>query len=288
MITIFCTPRPFHDEFKIIQLNAIKSWTLLERDCQILLFEDEESTTSESISNLRGIEVINQYKTNEFGTPLIDDVFKIAREKSKFDILVHVNSDIILFPEFVDSLLDVSKKFLNQNFLLLGQRWDLDISEDINFNEDWKAEILKKIDKEGVLHGESGIDYWVFPKEYIPKPPPFCVGRPGMDTWLLSNSLRNNIPVINASKNIQVIHQNHGYPKKRAPHFEVECKRNIDLQGGFSSGASLRESTVWLDSEGEFLNIPIQYKIFQELKKYAFFRIFLVFRRWASTLISSR
>ncbi len=42
MITIFTIPKPFKGHISVIQKNAIKSWTLLEPSCEIILFGDEE------------------------------------------------------------------------------------------------------------------------------------------------------------------------------------------------------------------------------------------------------
>ena len=42
MLTIFSTPKPFVGHIDIIQRNAIKSWTLLHPDVEVILFGDEE------------------------------------------------------------------------------------------------------------------------------------------------------------------------------------------------------------------------------------------------------
>jgi len=42
MLTIFSTPKPFVGHINIIQRNAIKSWTLLHPDVEVILFGDEQ------------------------------------------------------------------------------------------------------------------------------------------------------------------------------------------------------------------------------------------------------
>ena len=42
MLTIFSTPKPFVGHIGIIQRNAIKSWTLLHPDVEVILFGDDE------------------------------------------------------------------------------------------------------------------------------------------------------------------------------------------------------------------------------------------------------
>jgi hypothetical protein len=42
MLTIFSTPKPFHGHSGIIQRNALKSWTLLHPDVEVILFGIED------------------------------------------------------------------------------------------------------------------------------------------------------------------------------------------------------------------------------------------------------
>src|SRR3989304_8414942 len=118
MITIFSTPRPFIGEFDRIQRDAIRSWTLLEQRCQIILVNDEEDTTKDVAKEL-GVELIDSYSSNEYGTPLLDDVFKQVKAKARYDVLAHVNTDILLFPDFVDVIIGMSKRLEGKDFLML-------------------------------------------------------------------------------------------------------------------------------------------------------------------------
>jgi hypothetical protein len=42
MLTFFSTPKPFIGHCNLIQRNALKSWTLLHSDAEVILFGDEE------------------------------------------------------------------------------------------------------------------------------------------------------------------------------------------------------------------------------------------------------
>jgi len=44
MLTLFTTAKPFRGHSGIIQCNALKSWTLLHPDIEIILFGDDEGT----------------------------------------------------------------------------------------------------------------------------------------------------------------------------------------------------------------------------------------------------
>ncbi|MCK4554943.1 glycosyltransferase family 2 protein, partial [Candidatus Parcubacteria bacterium] len=128
MPTIFTLPKPFTDaHIKIIQTNAIKSWTKLGQDYEVFIIGDEPGIT-EAAKELN-VKQIKDVKKNEFGTPLLSSAFALARESSRSKILIYVNSDIIFPPNFNDIF-----KFLPKgDFLAAGKRWDLDINNLIDF-----------------------------------------------------------------------------------------------------------------------------------------------------------
>ena len=41
--------------------------------------------------------------------------------------------------------------------------------------------------------------------------PPFAVGRPGWDNWLIGRALELRLPLIDMTPSVLAIHQNHGY-----------------------------------------------------------------------------
>ena len=242
MITIFTTPRPFTGEFYNIQLNAIKSWMSLGSGLQIILVNDEEGTTQKVADELN-LTIINDYNSNENGTPILDDIFNRVKALSIYEILAHVNTDIILFPDFIKSIDYLYKNINHNNFLIMGRRWDMNVESSLDFDDISSfLNLRESIKKRGKLHGPSGLDYWVFPKKSSIKVPPFCVGRPGMDPWLIYEAKRQRIPVIDATEIITALHQNHGYPKKKLSYFEVECLHNVLMAGGRSNMVTLREA----------------------------------------------
>ena len=44
MLTLFTIPKAFEGHSGVIQRNAIKSWTLLQPQCEIILMGDDEGT----------------------------------------------------------------------------------------------------------------------------------------------------------------------------------------------------------------------------------------------------
>ena len=99
-------------------------------------------------------------------------------------------------------------------------------------NKFWLA-----VKTESTKHSCTGIDYFIFKKGMFPKLPEFVVGRWGWDNWLIWKARRHMVPVIDGSKNIIAIHQNHGYKYHNISSIEdskkgSEAKHNIKLMDG--------------------------------------------------------
>ncbi len=251
MLTIFTIPKPFREgHINIIQRNAVKSWLKLVPKCQIILFGDDEGV-AEAAKEFGVLHIPNVKKT-EFGTPLLDDVFNSARKLASNDFLAYVNADIIFLEG--NSILRALQSVNFPSFLMSGRRWDLNMEKEINFDEpDWDKNLRDLTAKDGVLHGFSGMDYFIFPKNLQHNILSFAVGRPGWDSWLVYHMRASKIPVIDATEAITIIHQNHNYShsiwgkKKRVE--GPETKKNIKLAGGPSYFCTLRDAD-WVLTQG--------------------------------------
>ena len=101
LITIFITPKGFDREhIALIQRNAIRSWKALGDDVDILLIGDDPGVEENAAA--LGVRYVKEVKRNASGTPMLDDIFRIAREKSDSPLLAYVNADIILKQDFVE------------------------------------------------------------------------------------------------------------------------------------------------------------------------------------------
>ncbi len=207
MLSIFSIPKAFKGHITVIQRNAIRSWTFLHPDIDIILCGDDEGT--EAISKEYGLRWIPHIKRNNYGTPLLDSAFSQAASAAHHKLLCYVNSDIILLNDFIESI----KRIPFQNFLLTGRRWNIDITALMNFSKDnWERNLLKLVNSQGALDVPIAMDYFVFPTlSDLKNLPPFPVGRPLWDNFFIYKALKQNIPVIDATKSITAIHQLHGY-----------------------------------------------------------------------------
>jgi hypothetical protein len=105
----------------------------------------------------------------EYGTPLLDSVFRRAQDLARNDTMCYVNSDIILMNDLSTSL----KKIKFDKFLLAGQRWDLDLKMLLDFEmTDWENRLRRIVNQCGCLHPPAGIDYFVFTRNCLGALPP--------------------------------------------------------------------------------------------------------------------
>ena len=288
MLTIFTVPRSFNGRYDLIQRNAILSWLNLSPACEIVLFGDDEGV--DKVAKEFNVRHVPEIKKNEFGTPLINDIFEKAQDISKYDILVYINADIILTGDFTRAV----ERIKEHNFLIIGQRIDLEINEQIDFEKsEWENMLRQKIKKEGKLHGLSGIDYFVFCRGAWDKIPPLALGRTAWDNWFLYKAHSLGMPLIDATQVVTAIHQKHDYPDNFQTKVRAwkgpEAKQNIRLAGGFSHFFTIRDVDLVLTQTGlekpkltiyRFLSFPFRYFVKSSFP----IRIFL-FPGWLSMVL---
>ena len=248
-MTIFTIPKPFRGHIGVIQTNAIRSWVSLRPACEVILFGDEEGTAE--IASELGIRHIREVERNEYSTPLVSSMFSVAQDVAKYQLMCYISADIILMSDFLPAISQIKVP----SFVLVGQRWDVDLSEPVDFDKpDWEAYLRAHVTEEGKLHPPTAIDYFVFPRGLYRDIPPFAVGRTAYDDWLLYWTRTLKVPLIDATKVITAIHQNHDYshhPGGAAGVWEgPESKRNIELLGGRDHAFSLEYVTWILTPQG--------------------------------------
>jgi hypothetical protein len=231
-LTIFTAPKPFtNPHIALIQRNAICSWLNLGPRVDVILIGEEEGL-AETAAEL-GVRHLPQVARTESGTPLVNSMFALARQHSGSPLLACVNADILLMPDFVDSAFAAAQQA--KNFLIVGQRWDLDVRQPLDFSLGWPERLRQQAKSAGKLHRASGSDYFIFPRECFADMPPFAIGRAGWDNWMIYAGRRSGWPVIDGTLSIMIVHQNHDYSHLPGgqPHYRhPETFENIRLAGG--------------------------------------------------------
>jgi hypothetical protein len=209
MITFFSTPKPFAGHIDVIQRNAIRSWQRLHPDVEILLFGDDAGAAE--VCQELGIRHIPNVRRNSHGTKYLAGIYDQAQEMARYDLLCHVNCDILLLSDFPRAVESVSK--LRSRFLLAGRRWDVDIQEPWDFQQpDWEERLRTLARQTNRQRPAQWIDYFVFSKGlFYQQVPDFVIGRPGWDSWLLWYARSSGATLVDASSMVCAVHQHHDY-----------------------------------------------------------------------------
>lgn len=231
-LTIFSAPKPFSDpHIATIQRNAIRSWRELGEDVDVILVGEEQGL-AEAAREL-GVKHVPQVARNEQGTPLVSSIFAAARQNSSSALLAYINADILLLPEFLSTARRMAE--LADKFILVGQRWDLDVLEALDFAEGWEAKLRQDIESRGRLHLPAGSDYFIFPHPCYQDIPDFAIGRAGWDNWMIYQARKQGWLAVDATRSITIVHQQHDYahlPEGKTHRQLPETDENNRLAGG--------------------------------------------------------
>ena len=205
--TIFTVPNNFAiSGVANAQHNAIGSWLKLEPTPEIILCGDDPGVAG--VAQDYGLQNIRLERSG-YGTPLVSDAFAKVAERAKHDLVVFINTDIVLLQDFVLSLAMVATKFPYNQFLMCGGRWDIEPTEKLNFTCDmWLAQVLRQMARTGVRHDKGGSDYFAGRRGLLSRNmPPFAIGRCGWDNWAISHGVQQGWAVVDATDTTTVIHQ---------------------------------------------------------------------------------
>ena len=232
MITIFSTPKPFRGHNGLIQRNALQSWKRLHPDVEVILFGDEEGAAE--VCREIGLRHEPEIERSRLGAPLVAYMFQRAQEIARHDLLCYSNCDILLMQDFRQAL----ERLLawRNSFLMVGCRWDTDITEPIDFSAPaWEARILARARSEGLQRFYYNIDYFAFTRGLYRQIPGLVVGRIWWDHWMVWNALAQNAPVVDATRMVCAVHQNHDYSSHpqgmMGVWYDEDAQRNGELTG---------------------------------------------------------
>lgn len=260
LLTIFSAPKPFtREHIRLIQRNALGSWLKLD-GVEVILLGDEEGI-AETAKEF-GVKHITGVECTAGGTPRLDSIFRLAEETAAGRWMAFINADVIALPDFVRAA--ESTAMLARRYLIVGQRWDLDLTRPLDFSSGWEERLLEEARLEGRRHGRNGSDYFIYPRSGFPQIPPFALGRAGWDNWMIYAGRRGGLRVVDASNEINIIHQTHDYghlPGGR-PHYQhPESFDNLRMAGGEKVVFTLDDADTLL-AGGRFAGPRVTWKRF--------------------------
>src|SRR5271154_2411703 len=252
MLTIFTTAKPSREHIAVIQRNALTSWTLLHPDVQIILFGDDAGGAQ--IAAELHIQHEPHVEKTPFGAMRLDYMFHKARELARFDLCCYVNCDIILLHDFLEALQGTAAAY--PKFLMVGRRWDLDITAPLSFTSpNWQSQLEETARQRGKRRTPDWIDYFAFSRGvYDGELPPLAIGRVFWDNWLVWKVIDDKVPVVDASAVVRAVHQNHTYTHH--PHatkgiwYGEEQQQNFKLIGGHGHLRTIANAPILLTPTG--------------------------------------
>jgi hypothetical protein len=251
MITFFTTAKPFRGHDGIIQRNALKSWKLLNPDVEVILFGDDEGAAR--VCAEFGLRHEPHVDRHESGVKCLNYMFARAQEITLHNYLCFSNCDIVLMQDFWNAF-EIARSW-KKRFLLVGQRWDTDVADPIDFNRpDWGGDLRQFALSKGFQQDAHWIDFFLFSKGLYTDMPPLLVGHCYWDNWMIWKALSNRVSVLDASHFLVPVHQNHGYNTafgriKGVP-TDTLSMVNLELIGGPRHIRIIKSCTHTITSDG--------------------------------------
>lgn len=250
LLTLFTAPKPFRDpHIDMIQRNTLRNWQALGEDVEVVVIGDEPGIAD--VCREYGIRHLPNVVTNEKGTPLIGSIFDLGRSVNESPYLAYANGDILFLPDLIQSVRRLAQA--ERPFLAVGQRFDLDVTQPLDFDGDWADDLRQRVMDQGKLHGQTGSDYFIYPRDCFKSIPDFAVGRAGWDNWMLYRARWMNWALVDATPSVTVVHQNHDYshlPGGLKHFFQPETDENVKLAGGRRAIFKLTDARYTLDTDG--------------------------------------
>lgn len=188
-------------EAEVHQANAVTSWT---KCCsEILLFGTESRTISRDLGLVQHDAV-----DRESGIPRLDSLFREAQRHATNELIGYMNADAVIVEGLKEAVREVSERL--PRFLMVCRRWDIDLDERLDFDDDWRAFVKRRIAEKNELHSDCSSDLFLF-KRPLWDVLPFTPGSPEWDNWMLWRACDTHTPVVDVTPSVIMAHPNHGY-----------------------------------------------------------------------------
>ena len=234
-----------------MQISAFRSWRRIFPKARVLLFGDGD--TWESFARDEGLELAGPLPLGAEEGEVIQFLFEKVSVLAGDEIAMYLNSDILLdssAPAAIASLESLPAPWLaSARRCCLGE-W---VGPALEKEEDWQ-EFYERVRKEGVFGEACAMDMFLFRKLSFQMMPPFLIGHRGWDNWMIYHARSQNIPVIDISAGMRVIHCDHDYsyakgnsaPSRRDGPLE---EANLQMLGGEERLFHLGHATHELNHE---------------------------------------
>lgn len=222
-ISVVMTPKAFVGADRTLQRVAIESWH--RAGAEVLLFGDDRGT-AEVCEDVGCVHVPDVTRSSS-GRPMLDEVMLRGQERATNDIVVFVNADIAVVGDVRGALVNIAARM--PSFLAVAPRREVTVPGD-------DAQVMLTVSDLGDLRGVTGpasaIDFFAFPRGQLTTFPPFVVGRPGWDNWMIYHHRERRIPIVEIGEAVRLLHLDHrpGYASgKVTDGIHPEAQSNLAL-----------------------------------------------------------
>jgi hypothetical protein len=252
MLTFFTTAKAFRGHDGIIQRNALQSWKRLHADVEVIVFGEDEGAAQ--VCCELGLVHHPRVEQHVSGRNRLDFMFGRASQMARHEYVCYCNCDIVLMDDFRRAF--ERAKAWKERFLFVSRRWDVDVTEPIDFGQASWAEHLRTVAlTQGVQRDEFWIDLFVFRRGLFLDMPPLIVGHCYWDNWMIWKALAHGVPVIDGTLSMAPVHQNHEYSaiSGRIVGKSTDALSLVNLRaiGGKKNVCAIGDSTHRMTSSGE-------------------------------------
>jgi len=222
-LTVLASPKPFLGEFARIQERALESWRRIHPSVELILYGNCPGVKEAAARH--GASHVPTIGSSASGAPLFDAIARHAKEQARHERHIYLNADILLPPDLLARIALVPAV----RCLISGERIDLaqDVQWDPSLNWQMQFDHLSRSGR-AQPHGKTGMDYFIFPRGLWDGLQELIVGRGGYDNALLAFCLRRQIPVVDATPAVAILHQWHGF--SHVPGGRAEVRQGQEAQ----------------------------------------------------------
>ena len=230
-----------------IHKAVINNWSSFGKDIQPVFFYNKTSTNFwDGWALKKGWIGLPIGSTNKFGTPVLKDMQMRVSKMIKSEFYGFCNGDILFDPNMKRTLMSIwnDKNVLKNSTMVIGKRTNVEYEDYYNntkvFNTNRSLNLIATT--KGSLFMEYAEDYFFihspenFPWDAIKD---VVIGRRGYDNYLVSEAIKHNVHVIDATNSLLAVHLT-GSDGNYAGLRNIDKEYNMDLIGeyDFSLGST--------------------------------------------------
>ena len=238
LLVLFTSFKNDHNKSEIHQ-EVVTNWLSLGNDIQpILFYNQSDPMTWDNLALNMGWIGFPIGRTNKYGTPKLKDFYATVTKRFKSKFYGYCNGDIL----FDEGMKNTLKQMLKHNSiskksaLVIGRRTNIEY-QDYRTLKDSYPNHTNSLDQvansKGSLYIEGAEDYFfvhmphTFPWDNIKD---VVIGRPYYDNYLVSEAIKHNVSVIDATNTILSVHLT-GVDGNHAGSRNIDKAYNIELIG---------------------------------------------------------